>query len=281
MPVPAPTDRRFRRAQVSPARRRALFGLSWKKAAPAAVLAMCALYGGYRLVGHALSTEALAVSHIEITGTNRLSHGEVLSLLDGLEGESMVTLDLERWRQKVMASPWVAEVAVRRVLPHTVTVGISERKPMAIARMRDRLYLVDARGQVIDEFGPHYADYDLPIIDGLSSSSAQRSGADEARAMLLWRLLSAFEARRDLGRRLSQIDVTDARDAAIVLKDDTALVRLGDDQFVKRLESYLDLAPALRERIPDIDYVDLRFDERIYVKPRVSRVRGQAPRGRN
>jgi cell division septal protein FtsQ len=280
MPVAAPTDRRFRRAQVSPARRRTLF-LSWRKAGPSALLAACALYGGYRLVGVALSTEALAVSHIEITGTHRLSQGEVLALLDGLEGESMVTLDLERWRQKVMASPWVADVSVRRVLPRTVTVGVSERKPMAIARMRERLYLVDARGQVIDEFGPNYADFDLPIIDGLRPSDAGSAPADEARAILLWRLLSALESRQDLGRRLSQIDVSDARDAAIVLKDDTALVRLGDDQFVRRLETYLDLVPALRERIPDIDYVDLRFDERIYVRPRAARARGPAPGERN
>jgi cell division protein FtsQ len=193
----------------------------------------------------------------------------------------MVTLDLERWRQKVMASPWVADVSVRRVLPRTVTVGVSERKPMAIARMRERLYLVDARGQVIDEFGPNYADFDLPIIDGLRPSDAGSAPADEARAILLWRLLSALESRQDLGRRLSQIDVSDARDAAIVLKDDTALVRLGDDQFVRRLETYLDLVPALRERIPDIDYVDLRFDERIYVRPRAARARGPAPGERN
>ncbi len=69
---------------------------------------------------------------------------------------------------------------------------------------------------------------------------------------------------------MSQVDVTDARDAVLILKGDTALVRVGDDQFVERLQSYLDLVPALRERVPDIDYVDLRFDERVYVKPRVT-----------
>jgi cell division septal protein FtsQ len=46
-------------------------------------------------------------------------------------------------------------------------------------------------------------------------------------------------------------------------------VRLGDAQFLERLESYLDLAPTLRERVPDIDYVDLRFGERVYVGSQV------------
>ena len=63
---------------------------------------------------------------------------------------------------------------------------------------------------------------------------------------------------------------TDSRDAVLILEGDTTLLRVGDDQFVERLQSYLDLAPALRERVPDIDSVDLRFDERVYVRPQAS-----------
>jgi hypothetical protein len=33
------------------------------------------------------------------------------------------------------------------------------------------------------------------------------------------------------------------------------------------VQSYVDLAPALRKSVPEIDYVDLRFDERLYVRP--------------
>jgi cell division septal protein FtsQ len=52
-----------------------------------------------------------------------------------------------------------------------------------------------------------------------------------------------------------------------MLTGDPAVIHLGDDQFLPRLESYLSLASALRERVPDIESVDLRFDERIYVRP--------------
>ena len=48
----------------------------------------------------------------------------------------------------------------------------------------------------------------------------------------------------------------------MLLEGDPALLHLGEDRFLERLQSYVDLAPALRERVPDIDYVDLRFDER-------------------
>jgi cell division protein FtsQ len=267
-PVAAPADKRFRRAQLAPARRRRSALAQWWTVARAAAILAVGAYGAYRGALLVLSAEALQVTTITVTGNVRLSRGEVVALLDGLRGRSMVTLNLEEWRKRLRSSPWVADAAMRRVLPGTIAVAIAERQPMGIARLRDDLYLVDQRGTVVDQFGPNYAELDLPIIDGLTS--APRDGGtliDEERAALAARLLGTLQGRPDLARRVSQVDVSDARDAVVILKDDTALVRLGEEDFVERLESYLELAPTLRERVAEIDYVDLRFDERVYVKP--------------
>jgi cell division protein FtsQ len=270
MAVAAPADKRFRRAhaQVSPARKRGWRDQSWLVTARRTALVAAVLYGVYRSADLMMSAPALAVSRITVSGNTRLSRGEVLSLLDGLSGRNMVTLNLEAWRQKVKASPWVADAALRRQLPGTVDVFISERRPLGIGRIGQSLYLVDERGDVIDEFGPNYADLDLPIIDGLAAGSAGDGLLiDAPRAALAGRLLAALQARPELAQRVSQVDVSDVRDAVVILEGDTALVRLGDDLFLERLQSYVDLGPALRERVPDIDYVDLRFDERVYVRP--------------
>ena len=215
-----------------------------------------------------LSAESLTISRITVSGNSRISRGEVVGLLEGLRGQNMLTADLEGWRRKLLDSPWVADAAIRRVFPGTVSVAISERQPLGIGRINDTLYLVDRRGTVIDEYGPNYVEFDLPIIDGLAAhASADGMLVDEARATLAGRLLSDLAQRPDLARRVSQIDVTDARDAVLILKNDTVLVRVGDGHFIDRLQAYLDLASTLRDRIPDIDYVDLRFDERVYVRP--------------
>ena len=266
--VPAPADKRFRRAHVSPRKRSWLPALSWAKTARLTVVTALALYGVYWTAERVLTAESLTISRIAVDGNTRLSRGEVLSLLDGLSGLHMVTVDLEEWRQKLLTSPWVADAAIRRVLPGTVSVVISERQPIAIGRLGGQLYLVDQRGTVIDEFGPNYAEFDLPIIDGLAAGDARKGLlVDEGRAALAMRLLAALQARPDLAQRVSQIDVSDPHDAVVILKDDTALVRVGEEQFADRLQSYLDLMPTLRERVPDIDYVDLRVDERVYVRP--------------
>ena len=283
MPIPAPADKRFRRAHVSPGRKRGWRDVSWRTVTRAAVVLALAGYAAYRAAGFALTAEALTVTRITVSGNFRLSRGEVLSLLDGLHGRNMVRVDLEAWRERLMASPWVSNAAMRRVLPGTVDVFIAEREPMGIGRIGQSLYLVDERGDVIDEFGPNYADLDLPIIDGLAAGP-EGGGLliDEARAALAGRLLTALQAKPELARRVSQVDVTDVRDAVVILEGDTALVRVGDDQFVERLQSYLDLSSALRERVPNIDYVDLRFDDRVYVRPQGPRPGNQrAQRGGN
>jgi cell division protein FtsQ len=268
MAVSAPADKRFRRAHVSPARKRGRFTPSLPRVAQMALLGACVAYAGYRGAALALSTDALTVTRITVSGNTRMSRGEVLSLLDGLQGRHMVLLDLDGWREKLLTSPWVADAAMRRVLPGTVDVVVSERQPVGIARLGSGLYLIDQRGFIIDEYGPNYAQFDLPIVDGLAAAT-QEDGSliDPARAELVSRLLASLQSRPKLAKRVSQIDVTDLRDATLILKDDTALVRVGEEQFAERLQSYLDLAPALRERVPDIDYVDLRFGERVYVRP--------------
>jgi cell division protein FtsQ len=267
MPVAAPADKRFRRAHVSPTKKR-----SWLPPWRTLVLIVAAVASGgavaYAALNTALESEALTVSRITVSGNTRISRGEVLALLEGMHGTNMVTIDLESWRQKLLTSPWVADAALRRVLPGTLSVAIAERQPMGIARIKDQLYLIDDRGMVIDEFGPNYAEFDLPIIDGLAASpAADGMLIDETRASLAGRLLTELQRRPDLARRVSQIDVTDARDAVVILKGDTVMVRIGADRFVERVQSYVDLEPALRDRVPQIDYVDLRFDERVYVRP--------------
>jgi cell division protein FtsQ len=266
--VAAPADRRFRRAHVKPSRKgNAGVRFVWLIARSALVLGV-ALYGGWRGTAIILGAPALQVSRISVRGNERLSTGEVLAILDGLKGRNLVTLTLGEWKARLLASPWVQEAELRRLLPGRVHVEIRERRPIGIARLSGALYLVDGHGVVIDEYGPKYAQFDLPIIDGLATRPATGASAvDEKRARLAARVMAALETRPDLARMVSQIDVTDAHDAVVILEGDTVLLRLGEQDFTKRIQEYLDLAPALRERVAEIDYVDLRFDDRLYVRP--------------
>jgi cell division protein FtsQ len=272
MSVKARTEKNFRRASSKPSRRKGKRRrISWR-AVRVLVSIVLVVYAAYRAFDLVVSASSLQVRKISVHGNVRLSAGEVQALVEGLRGTSILTADLALYRRRLLKSPWVADVALRRVLPSTIEVFIRERQPMGLSRMRGQTYLVDRQGTVIDEYGPQYGEFDLPIIDGLMRAPGTNEPAlDERRADLAARVMDAVAQRRDLGRRVSQIDVSDLHDAVVLLGDDDAALHLGEEHFVERLQSYVDLAPTLRERVPEIDYVDLRFDERLYVRPRATR----------
>ena len=266
-PVAAPADRRFRRAHVKPSgKRRSRLRGAWIVARVVVGLTMVA-YAAWRGAALVATAGSLRVTNLTVFGNQRLSTGEVLSLLDGLRGRHILGIDLGEWQQRLQSSAWVEEATLRRVLPATIEVRIRERRPMAIGRVASALYLVDANGVVVDEYGPTYADLDLPMVDGMGGAGPGKGVMDEARVALAGRVIAGLAARPDLLSKVSLIDVSNAHDAVVMLEGDTAMLRLGEEAFVERLQQYLDLGDALRERVAAIDYVDLRFPERLYVRP--------------
>jgi cell division protein FtsQ len=265
--VSARTDRRFRRAHVKPGRKR-----RWRAVLQPLVVWIAVTggvgYGVYRTSVVAAQANVLLVDRIVVHGNERLSDADVIAVVNGLRGESLMWTDLETWRERLTASPWIRDASLRRTLPSTIEITVTERTPMGIGRLKGELYLVDDSGVIIDEYGPHFADFDLPIVDGLpDGTGGVGSITDESRASLAARVIAALKAKPQIASRLSQVDVSDVHNAGVILTGDAAMIQLGEDRFLQRLQSYLDLAATLRERVADIDSVDLRFDDRIYVRP--------------
>ena len=268
MSVKAPAEKNFRRARVKPGKKPpARAWLSWRTLRMVTACAI-ALYAAYLAIDLVASASTLQIRKIAVRGNVRLSSGEVQALVDDLKGTSILTADLEQFRARLMASPWVGDVALRRILPSTIEVFVSERRPIGVCRLGRDLYLLDRSGFVIDEFGPQYAEFDLPIIDGVvRPPSDTEPTIDARRTALAASVIDALAGYPSLSSRLSQIDVSDVHNAVVLLDGDPALLHVGTERFAERLQSYVELAPALRDRVADMDYVDLRFDRRLYVKP--------------
>jgi cell division protein FtsQ len=260
--VAAPADRRFKRPDVRPARRRRLGQLALR-AAKVVLVGALVLGAGAWVTHEMLGSRLLSVSHLVVRGNTRLSTDEVQMLLDGMTGQNILRVDFADFRKRLMDSPWVADATLWRVLPSTVGVEIVERTPMAIARFNQQLYLVDDKGIIIDEYGPQYQAFDLPLVDGLvrSPSGAAETAVNPAGTAVTARFIEALRSDADLRKRVSQIDVSDPRDVIALLSDGPTLIHLGDTKFVERLRTYLELAPTLAQQFADVDSVDLRFDE--------------------
>ena len=263
--VPAPADKRFRRSTHRPARRRGWqFWAIRAGGFTAAVGVTMALL--WTLGNGVMDAGVFRIDQLAVEGDDRLTPDEVRSLLDGLTGQSIFRADLEEYRGRLLDSPWIADATLRRVFPSAVHVAISERAPLAIARLNGRFYLVDRTGFLIDEAGPKYGELDLPIVDGLFPEGVGTT-ADPTRIDVLERLLADLATRSDLLKRLSQVDLSDARNAVVLLDNEPARLHLGTTEFADRLLRYFDASRAVQPRIAVADYYDLRFGDRIYVGP--------------
>src|ERR671910_1125358 len=113
--VRAPADRRFRRVHVKPGRKRGQIAAVLRpalKVLAVGALAAFALYRGGSVVAHA---GVLKIDDIVVRGNGRLSNNQVLATLGGLRGENIVLTDLDAWRRRLMASPWIRDASLRRL----------------------------------------------------------------------------------------------------------------------------------------------------------------------
>ena len=264
--VSLPADPRFRRNGGSLVRRRHAKA-GWRRmvrwALPVLVTAALVAAVAQGLVASGL----LRVRQIVIVGNQRLSGGDVETLVSGLEQEQIFGVDLEQYRRRLLDSPWVADVRLTRVLPATIRITVTERTPIAAARSGQQLYLVDKTGSIIGDYGPADQARDLPIVEGVMTSDRKDGPAvDPARAALAASLFDGLAAMSDAGARLSEVDVSNPHDAVVLLDGDTAWLHLGERDFAARLERYLETRDALVERFGQLHYVDLRFGERVFVR---------------
>jgi cell division protein FtsQ len=260
-------DKRFKRGRVRPARERRAWGRMAWRALRLALGAALAVWGSERGVALATSAPFLRVRSVVIDGTHQLEE-EAVRRLAGVRGRNIVQLDLDATRARLLREPWIKDAVLRKALPSRIEITIAEREPLGIARVNERLYLVSTDGILLNEYGPRFASFDLPIIDGLHAGPS-RDGllVDQRRATLAADVLDNLRRAGELAGRVSQVDVSQDDDAVVMLADDPARVHLGTEQFAERLQAYVDLAPTLRARVVSIDYVDVRFDSRVFVKP--------------
>ena len=90
------------------------------------------------------------------------------------------------------------------------------------------------------------------------------------RAELASRVLRDVATYPGLASRVSQLDVTNTANAIVTLEGDAVRVFVGTGAFAERLQRYLELAAVLREQVSQIDYVDLRYEDRVYLRPHQS-----------
>ncbi len=104
------------------------------------------LLTGYRWM---TNNQYFTLTHVEITGAQRLDYDTVLAASKLKRGMNSLALNMEKIKADVMHNPWVAEASVKRMLPGGVGIAVTEREPAFWVVHEETLHYADAWGRII------------------------------------------------------------------------------------------------------------------------------------
>jgi cell division protein FtsQ len=222
------------------------------------LFAVSLLLGGAWLWRKTQEDARFAVRHVEISGIVHAPRATIEAIAGGYSGANLFRLDLESVRGRLRAVPWIESVSVEKKLPDTLQIAIAERKPAALVSTKEGLRYVDSNGVVFAALSPKIGDPDLPLI-------AETPGAAVGAAVAFLERLR--RERPDLYGRVSQISASRSSGFAVWDRDLGSTVFVGPDGAEKWTAVY-QIARAEGLGAGAIEYADVRFRDRIVIKPK-------------
>ncbi|MDQ7033028.1 MAG: FtsQ-type POTRA domain-containing protein [Desulfonauticus sp.] len=90
-----------------------------------------------------------ALKKIEIHGNKMLSKKEIQRILGLKKGINIIKINITELNYKLALNPWVKKSLIKRKLPHTIEIDITEKEPYFLLVENGKIYYVDKRGQKI------------------------------------------------------------------------------------------------------------------------------------
>jgi len=206
-----------------------------------------------------LSWSKLEIRDVQLICPNEAVRAGVARSLEGTHWGNILLLDMAKVRKRLEALPWVKEARLRKVFPSMLEIGLTPRRPAALIR-RDAVYLVDRDGVELEPAG-EAAPSELPLF--LDQAAFAEDRADKLRRA--WECLDSLS---DAGRAdVATVDVTDPANVVLSFRSAPTRVLLGDGTYGARLSDYLKNKDRWTREYGLLEYVDLRFDDRVYLKP--------------
>jgi cell division protein FtsQ len=214
-----------------------------------------ALYGSWYLYQMLLVSPLLEIEHVDVSGVDRVSKEDVISLTGITAGNNLIAVDKRVLTRRLKKEPWIDTVAIKRRLPNRLVIEIKEMRPIAIISMDD-LYLVDARGVVFKGLSKDDG-IDLPIITGLSIDELDK---DEASALLFkaFDLIKILSKERVFGiSDISEINIDKNYGLAVYTLKEGIKIDIGSSDFEEKLERLERLISKRNGNFTGVEYIDM------------------------
>ncbi|NDD63933.1 MAG: FtsQ-type POTRA domain-containing protein [Acidobacteria bacterium] len=223
-------------------------------------------------LSHGLRLFALreVVIHRPVGTGGLVTDQEIDQLVRRVVPEGVLRVDLGRIRAELLRNELIREVEVRRLLPDTLSLQVTERVPVALARLEDGTV------RCVDEDGSLFGTSELlgqspapPLIRGMLEEGENAAGINREYLAAYQSLLADLD-RLDprLSPMVDEILLSETEGARVILAKSGTMVFLGREDYRRRLNLALDLLDAVRRRdlealrILRLEDVDRLFGER-------------------
>jgi len=192
------------------------------------------------------------IAAIALTGAKEVSREEILTTAGVTGHASLLFLDADAARMRLLANPWIADATVLKLYPDRLQISVTEREAFALWQMDGRLSVIASDGTVLEPFiEDRYRG--LPLVVG-------RGAARQARSFLA--VVDRYPDIRSLLR--ASVLVAERRwNMRLNSGIDVRLPEMNVEQALDRLVA-LDREKKLLSR--DIVSVDLRLPDRVTVR---------------
>lgn len=192
------------------------------------------------------------ITNVAISGRKQLTQDEVLAV-GGVTGRSsLLFLDAATVRDRLKASPWIADATVLKLYPGQLQIDITERKAFALWQQDGALSVIADDGQILEPWVSRRFT-SLPLVVG-------KGAGPRAREFLA--LLDQYP------------QVRAAVKAVVLVGERRWNLRLADGLDVRLPETNLEQSLALLSKLDkedhlfsrDITAIDLRLPDRVTVR---------------
>lgn len=217
---------------------------------------------------NSLSINSLSIRNVRVDGLfKHVSQEQLKNKISNHISGGFFGVDVFKIENKVEEIAWVKSASVRRIWPNTLAITIQEQQAIAIWNKDS---LLNAQGEIFDVVTFDEVTFDK-VVKGIADELPHLRGPDGSHSMMLSQYKEMVEEIRNIGKRISVLQMDDRHAWRIVL-DDGIELRLGRNnihaalrRFTKVVESSFS-SNIFSKNMNNIAHVDLRYTNGFAVK---------------
>jgi cell division protein FtsQ len=202
----------------------------------------------------------LKVKRIQVVCPHDSVARDIQAMVDPSSLGNLLLVDITGLQNRIEGHRWVKEARLRKVFPSSVKIEIKEREPAAVLKIGQSFMLIDEQGVVLERLAaPDAAG--LPLLMDSSSFNS----FNKEKLTLAWECLKSLTAEEKA--EIAALDLSRSDSVGVYLKDQPTQIILGSEGFSQKLKYFQQEREGMESQYGPLEYVDLRFDGRIYFKP--------------